>query len=91
MASQNPRPSTSRFCQHDRFSVSITPLCCRANFTELVSEAKRVLKPGGTLCFNHITPEQVDTYWFLQVIKMSQRTTAQSAQPVCAHRFLRGG
>ena len=27
-----------------------------------------MLKPGGTLCFNHITPEQVDTYWFLRYV-----------------------
>jgi len=46
-----------------------------ANFTALVAEAKRVLKPGGTLSFNHITPEQVDTYWYLDYV------------PECKERF----
>mmetsp|Transcript_20011 Transcript_20011/g.41064 ORF Transcript_20011/g.41064 Transcript_20011/m.41064 type:complete len:318 (+) Transcript_20011:129-1082(+) len=39
-----------------------------ANLTTLVREAKRVLKPGGVVCFNHITPEQVDAYWFLRYV-----------------------
>jgi len=39
-----------------------------ANTLALMKEAKRVLRPGGTLCFNHITPEQVDGYWFLAYV-----------------------
>jgi ubiquinone/menaquinone biosynthesis C-methylase UbiE len=29
---------------------------------------KRVLKPGGTLCINHVAQEQVDAYWFLDYV-----------------------
>jgi ubiquinone/menaquinone biosynthesis C-methylase UbiE len=39
-----------------------------ANTLALMKEAKRVLRPGGTLCFNHITPQQVDGYWFLTYV-----------------------
>ena len=39
-----------------------------ANSFQLFQEAKRVLKPGGTLCINHITPEQVNAYWFLTYV-----------------------
>ena len=28
----------------------------------VLKEVARVLRPGGTYCMNHITPEQVDTY-----------------------------
>lgn len=38
------------------------------NFATLVGEIARVLKPGGTMCFNHIAPEQVDAFWFLHYV-----------------------
>ena len=34
----------------------------------LLVEVKRVLKPGGTLCINHVAQEQVDAYWFLDYV-----------------------
>jgi len=50
----------------------------------LLHEAKRVLKPGAALSINHVAPEQVDAYWFLDYVPECRERWRSTLVPIDA-------